>query len=296
MNELDFTKYSDLFNQYLESYPYLYHKDKYGYTKELSPYDFGDDTQLEPDMLSEILDSKNPEEELLDLIDRWYFDGILDEEQYTMDSFNEWLEKQGIPACDDIEVVASNLSIYISPDSFLDTSYGCSISIDTGDGNNDFASNPSRSYIDNLDSYDEFEISDDASLLWLVESQGYNETQLKDALWAESNDGLDKFMRTVREEVYESYDMGDVIFLCRATLRQLIQVAKGNYKAVKVSTQSSCGLYDPGMGGGSLLGIELVKDVIIPKDIIWDFDTTASTIRDIYGLWDEDFYGEIELL
>jgi hypothetical protein len=61
--------------------------------------------------------------------------------------------------------------------------------------------------------------------------------------------------------------MGDVIFLCRATLRQLIQVAKGNYKAVKVSTQSSCGLYDPGMGGGSLLGIELVKDVIIPKTL-----------------------------
>lgn len=50
-----------------------------------------------------------------------------------------------------------------------------------------------------------------------------------------------------------------------------------------------CGIYDPWIGGGSVLGIELPADVIVPADMVWSVWIDGTKMHgydpgEVYGL------------
>lgn len=150
--------------------------------------------------------------------------------------------------------------------------------LDTGDANYDFTLNPS--YANN------YKIEDDkASIVWLVEQQGHSKDELIKALEDEKSDN--KFMQSVMEECYNtSSSMNALVFLGKLTLGQLLDV--DNNSSVVVNKSAMCGLVDTWAGGGSLLGIELEKDVVVPSNIVYYFGADGSnggySIDSIYGL------------
>lgn len=80
--------------------------------------------------------------------------------------------------------------------------------------------------------------------------------------------------------------MNALVLLGKCTLGQLLDI--DNNTSVVVNKDAVCGLVDTWAGGGSLLGIELEKDVVVPSNIIHYFGADGSnggySVDSIYGL------------
>lgn len=182
------------------------------------------------------------------------------------------------------------------------------IRIDTGDGDVDYTANMLCDGIvegKHLLPYN-------ASLIRLAKTQGYTKKQLEDVLMGKETDSV--FLKSVYDEVMNSTsDIRQLVFLVNLAFWTEVNTIeydeddeiyydsydayewfdydnlyKSTIKSVTCDKTVVCGLVDSWNGGGSLLGIELEKDIEIPAKYIHDIESDYSPnyypIWDIYGI------------
>ncbi len=193
---------------------------------------------------------------------------------------------------------------YLNQDLIID------IIVDAGDGNTDFTINqPFASW----DGRNDKIIDENSAILWLARQQGYKKSELTKAL-RDQQYGRSAFLNSVHTEVSNtSTHMNSLTFLVKMTFKEWFKLhdaikqeephhpkrSKGRgYLLLDKST--TCGLYDPWDGAGSVLEIQLERDVRLPIrfiDSAWPDGARGYSVTEIYGLcssaWTDDAIKEI---
>ncbi len=234
--------------------------------------------------------SKNPMEAFRESMYEWYEQAIWDLEDEIISAVeHNWNSK--VHSCEDNaeyieDWIKEHLSIELPEDHYLDQDVCVNIIIDTGDENYDYVLNDVYPHYDGR--YEDT-IPEEASILWLARQQGYNKRQLNSAMKKSIFAGS-KLLETLRCEVINCHThMNALTFFVKMTVKELFalqeaiadntknDIEDGGYKTVQkrrgrrkltLSKDTACGLYDTWSGGGSLLEIELEKDVELPLKFI----------------------------
>ena len=269
--------------------------------------------------LYDIMTSNNPKETFNELIDSWEFESALyykdDLEKEIknnltedeMDFFNSY--------SDDIwDWIREYYYFYFDKEHYNET-VKVNIMLDTGNCNYDFT----RDNILNYCNYysDHGKDLKDSSILWLAKQQKKAtllRKAIKKVLNGEDIKFEDKFIESTIEELENlPSHMATLTFLVNMPLfdyfdlreamaaeeklndSYVLEDRKGK-GTITISKDTMCGLFDVWSGGGSLLEIELDKDVVLPIKCIWraEIETGKSeygySVDSVYGLvgsaWD----------
>lgn len=264
--------------------------------------------ELSDEAAAEILDAEYPMDKFNDEMIEWYWDA---EGYYRHDIAAELRKLRPDEADEDawedeIDTFLNEELYFAYPyDHYLDQDVYINIVLDTGDCNYDFTCNYHYPAWQGNDGA----VDKNASLLWLAKQQGYTPGQLRNAL----NDGdiaePRGFLQSCRQEMANvCTHMNAMTFLVRMSLRDAIKLnrlvrlqdrngrlydaAKRPYCGYIVLDKSTvCGLYDGWNGSGSVLEIDLEKDVKIPIKYIFSAmpDSAKHTafrwsVGSVYGL------------
>jgi hypothetical protein len=294
-------EFSDRINELLPDAPLVMTDRKTGACYSEIYADYRD--ELGADNIKKIMESDDPEAELWDIV----IDGFGEAEGQIRWDTACWLAEHLNDEQDDDSVDPNDVLDYLYDD--LDIRYPdlsgetvpVTIFMDTGDANYDFSlNNPIRSYWgQGQTTFDE-----DSSLLWLVRQQGHKKSEIVKALKA---DGYpeNKFLRSVVEEVENAGNcMNALVFLVEMPLRTWFKLRRAQKQEeagevryyprksrgrgyIVLDKNTTCGLFNEWIGGGSILNIALEKDVKIPLRYIWrahaDYCHSYS-VADVYGL------------
>lgn len=108
------------------------------------------------------------------------------------------------------------------------------------------------------------DINDNASLLWLAYTQGYNKHEFYNVMHYTPKAVNSKFLSSVRAELTEYYsEIAQVVFLQKRTLGDILDIAEHKLP-LHIRKDTICGLHNDWSGCTSMLEIELEKDVEIP--------------------------------
>lgn len=266
------------------SYPGANEKEGYYQIKVYASYD----DYYRPETVAEFLKAENPRSEFEDRLyqDSWeYEEGEVEKKVFNlledMEEFNEGLTDTDINYVH--EYLAEHVGYNYPYDHHLRQTYKVPIMLDTGDGNYDYTLNCVFPHYSQEKAQT---INEKASLCWLALQQGYEKVQLEAALAQGDKANANGFLESVRVELANlPSHMGILTFLVELSLEQLLtlnelirlQDRNGHYYdtlenpdcgSITLSKDVMCGLYDPWSGGGSVLEIELDKDVQIPIKFI----------------------------
>lgn len=262
----------------------------------------------------QILEADMPLQEFWDTLEEGYRD---EQWQLQDELFNEIIEQ--LTTLDDGEIliefdeteedeIREIMNEYISfeypADHYLDQEFCVNIMMDTGDGNYDYVLNSVYPcwYGDPKERH-----NDKAAIVWLAKQQGYNKTQFRNAMNDGDSSNPHGFLESMRQELANlPSHMSTLTFLVKMTLRDLIELNRlirlqdrnGHfYDATKnpycgyiiLAKETETGLFDPWSGGGSVLEIELEKDVRIPirfiRSALPDVKRRFEySVGDVYGL------------
>ena len=241
----------------------------------------------------EILENDDPESSLYEKLLEWYGDvewayklEVIKEVKRKLgndkEAFPDGIHPDTEEAIDDF--VRDHVWFDYPEKHFLDQKFYVNIMLDTGDGNYDFTLNsPYPCWCGDYDT----RLNEKSSLLWLARQQGYNKTQLWRALREGDMRDPKGFLQSCRVECANlPSHMATVTFLVRMNLANLIALNRciklqdrngHHYDATKnpycgyitLDKDTMCGLFDPWNGGGSVLEIQLERDVKIPIRYIW---------------------------
>lgn len=265
-------------------------------------YPYGEEYYLSKDILKEILDNKEPMDYFLDTLLSNYIDCIGESEHWVindiietiMEDLNEENEDESyINDHDDYELhdfILDHLCAQAPIDEFLDKEYCINIVLDTGDANYDYITNSS---------YEELIASKKSGLHWLINQQGASYAELEEAF---TNDKLisNNFLDTVYSEINNvTSSMNALTFFVNMSLSDLLKLNtllkddSNKNKTITIKKCTSCGLVDYWNGAGSLLGIELQNDVVLPLEYVFDasYDGYIGRygVSEIYG-YDESLW------
>lgn len=180
------------------------------------------------------------------------------------------------------------------------------IVIDSGDAATDFSCNSILNYYGTA-GQDECNIDERSSIMWLANQQGKgNETEKEICYVFENNErkSNDKFINSVITELENlpSY-CGMLTFLVEMTIEDLckLKAKDKDFTKIIISKNTMCGLFESWNGSGSVLEIELDKDIEIPKEMIWDAWMEGTKphgydIDEVYGLIDSAWHGNLEMV
>lgn len=168
-------------------------------------------------------------------------------------------------------------------------SFCCDILIDTGNWNYDCI-------CDTYEGVNKYPA--ESSIVWLTKTQGYTKEQLQYALTNDKDCGT--FLNSVKDELAEETSHMNVLaFFKKFTLGNLLSFAQAK-APLNIRKGTSCGLFDPFNGSGSILEIQLVEDITVPHKLIAEVLIDAANdgrngsrygIDCIYGMC-EDFWEE----
>lgn len=233
---------------------------------------------------TEILSSKFPMDTFYEKINYWYMDSemyaISDLEKDITDAYpDEKFDEDELR-----EMLYEMVQINYPYNHFLKQEFCVNIMLDTGDGNYDYTLNAHHPcWYGNRQGEP---IDEKASLVWLAKQQGYTKEQLEKALDEGDMANPKGLLQSIRVECANmTSHMQTLTFLVSMTLEQLIQLNEmialqdkdgHKYDATKrpdcgtitLAKNTETGLYDPWNGGGSVLEIQLEKDVEIPIKFI----------------------------
>lgn len=241
----------------------------------------------------------------------WYEYSTYQYEQEIIESVRKHWEEKTVTYDDHEEFIESwiheHLYFQYPEDHFLKQTVCMNITVDTGDENYDYVLN-------NL--YPHYNarlgdtISEESSLLWLIRQQGYKKRQLNNALRHRDFSGS-KLLESVRAEAANCYShMNALTFFVEMTVGQVLDLQEaikdnqskdpplksGAYRCVwnrkgkrKIVLDKSavCGLYDNWNGSGSLLELELEKDVVLPMKYIstaWPDGGRGYSVAQAFGI------------
>ena len=253
--------------------------------------------EISPQTAQKILDSKHPEEAFNDYMFEAYDEYAYDEQIAV---YKEMLQDLELEEDDAILDAFYDVCYCNYPDDhFLKQEFRCDIFIDTGNWDydctcEDFGDNY---YAIQYGSNEDISgIQKESSILWLARKQGYSKMKLFNYLnkhnYAKKHPS--KFLASVYQEMENiTSHMNILVFAKHFTLEELIEL-KENPKPLKLSKNISCGLFDPFNGGGSLLEIELEKDIVVdPKWIEGIYiDNALGKHHQYYGI--DDVYGMMD--
>ena len=269
--------------------------------------------EMDAKTAAKICRSADPELALQEKLEEWYFEA----ECFYQDELEQEIRQalaapdgpypDGLDGAEEDELhdVITELAYWTYPeDHFLKQEFCVNILLDTGDGNYDFTLNsPYPCWYGDYDA----RMDEKSSLLWLARQQGYTKTQFRHALREGDMRDPKGFLESCRVECANlPSGMAAVTFLVRMTLAELMELNRcvrlqdrnGHfYDARKnpycgyitLRRDTMCGLFDPWDGGGSVLEIQLEKDVRIPVRYIWaalpdGCGRGRYDVGDVYGM------------
>ena len=263
----------------------------------------------------EIIDEDEPEQAFWEKLEEWYRDAEWDYKdelaKKLMNSVgsNEELFPDGLDAEQEgfiEDTVRERVSYSYPADHYLKQDMYVNIMLDTGDCNYDFVLN--GSVYPCWYGGDEHILDPKAAIVWLGKQQGYTKTQLQNALKDGDMANPKGFLQSMRVELANlPSHMSTLTFLVRMTFRQLLELndaMKWRDKTygrlydtkkypycgyIVLGKETMCGLYDPWAGGGSVLEVQLEKDVRLPVKYIWlaipdEAKGHGYQIGDVYGM------------
>lgn len=271
--------------------------------------------KLSDSTIKESFEHKNPKDYIVDYLYNCFIETTWEYEDDLFKKVSNQLDE------DNIKYDQEELSDWIKEhcywniplDHYLDVDVCVDIIVDTGDGNYDFTLNCVYPHYNGR----EDDIMDNAaSLLWLTQQQGYTKTSLNNARKESIYNGSE-FLESVDTEINNcSTHINALSFFVKMSLEELIDINSkinelkstdkftGNKHTpqkikdrnyILLDKKTSCGLYDPWNGAGSVLEIKLDKDVKLPIkyiDSILPDGYRGYGVDDIYGMcksfWAED--------
>lgn len=263
----------------------------------------------------EIIDSDRPEECFWEKLSEWYREAEWEYQDDLSKGVKENLAKDEVSFPDGLndeqeefvdDFIREHVWFEYPADHFLDQDMYVNIMIDTGDCNYDFVLNSVYPF---WDGDPKERINSKAGIVWLAKTQGYTKTQLWNALKnGEDFAAPEGFLQSMYVELNNlPSHMSTVVFLVRMTFRQLLALneaiqwreRQGGHKYdpkeypnsgyIVLGKDTMCGLYDPWAGGGSVLEVELEKDVRVPIKYIWlaipdEAKGHGYQVGDVYGM------------
>ena len=260
---------------------------------------------IDDESISKLLKEEYPEDALYEQLSEMYADSDMDVFHNLRDEVVAYISRQypddDIDEDETLNYLYENVYTKYPMDHYLKQEVYVNIFMDTGDGNYDYVLNCVYPHYNGRQGE---ALNDKASIAWLARQQGYTKTALKNALYyCEFNNSA--FLKSMRAEVHNmSTHMATMAFLVRITLEELIEINKlvnlqdvngHKYDATKnpycgyivLDKGVMAGLYDPWSGGGSILEIELDKDVKLPikyiRSALPDGEDGYS-IEGVYGM------------
>lgn len=251
------------------------------------------DRELSDRTIKEIMDHNNPREYFEDMLWEWANDYAVEygedelEDEIKKDLTEEEKELFIENSEDMLDFIREKTYFYYDEDDF-NNDIDVNIMVDCGNANYDYTCDNVLNWYGNSGNGD---IQSESSMLWLAKTQGKATLLRKACKSLHRNDGYyidretnkDKFVESCIQELENlpSY-MGTVTFLVKMSLFELFDLIelqnkeydeKGKYDPRKneksksyviLGKETMCGLYDSCGGGGSVLEIELEKDVKLP--------------------------------
>lgn len=245
--------------------------------------------------IKDICESEDPNEYLFGQLQLMYDEAVFYEENHIID---EILKKIGLTQAEAEDILGRPvmywmedediLSIELPEEHFLDQKVSTNIFVDTGDGNVDFTAN---AY------WDDDELGTVAAINWLIAQQGYTVDQLKATY--ETGEGSE-FLRSVAQELDNNpSSCAALVFCVEMTLRNLIALNQAIKKQdidghqfdarkkpdcgiLRLSPNTTCGLFNAWDGGGSLLEIDIEKPIELPVKFI--DSAQPDGCRGVYGI------------
>lgn len=282
-----------------------------GYYHEEIYADYRD--EMEDSTLKEIMKSEDPEQTFYEKMFEWYQDAEWEIERNLLEAVVSSIETAAPTETYDEDEIKDEIRELVSIDypyeHFLKQEFCVNIFVDTGDGNYDYVLNCVYPHYNGRCG----EVIDDkASILWLARQQGYTKTDLNKALRKGDIKDPHGFLESMRQEVINhGSHMGILTFLARMTLEEIFELNEllklqdrngKKYAAeerpycgyILIDKKAECGLYDPWGGGGSILELQLEKDVRLPIRFIRSATVDGGdgcSIRNVYGT-DSSIYRE----
>ena len=286
-------------------YRYALDKDGFGIERYI---DYRD--EFPKSKIQEILDSDNPQDAFYEVVGNWDVD--CDDWFYKDDfwkQFKDFCNENGISDEENPGDVVRENFYWHYPDSFLNPAFKAVIRINTGDGNYDYTLHNVCNY---ASSYGYIQngkggLDKKAGLYWLAKQQKrlglLQEHIIKSDHYSNGDCKESKFVEScITELVNSSSHMATLTFLVKINLQDAIKIlqtlkdnednyswynpqdTKGNpFGYIKLDKSTICGLYDRCSGSGSLMEIELERDVKIPLHFITSIDTDTD-IQKVYDM------------
>lgn len=222
----------------------------------------------------EILKSEDPALALVEHLEEIYRESRWAEEDSIIDKVLDYIRAELAIDLEDYEsdirdYVFNQVEFLLPIDHYRNQAVYLDIFIDTGDGNYDFVLNHRYPAYGG----DDGEIPNEASIVWLSHTQGYAKDRLRNALNQGDVHDPSGFLQSMQQEMANlPSHMACLTFLVRMTLGQAIDLnwdMKQNPNgSIILDKKTMCGLFDMWSGGGSVLEVELERDVKIPYSII----------------------------
>ena len=265
---------------------------------------------LSNNTLYDIMTADNPREYFDELINDWTFDSSLYYEDELENTIRKKLSDEEKIFClqnkDELnDWFHDNYYFYYDTDHYNET-VKVNIMLDTGNANSDFTRDNILNYC-NYYSNGGRDLKD-SSILWLARQQK-KAGMLREAIKGKY-DGDNKFIKSCIQELEElPSHMATLTFLVNMKLfdyfelREAMSAEKELNKSyilaerkgkgtITISKDTMCGLFDVWYGGGSILEIELDKDVVLPIKCIWKAE--IETGKSEYGYSVDSVYGLVE--
>lgn len=198
------------------------------------------------------------------------------------------------------DIVREHLLIGLPYDTFLDYEVKANVICDFyGEGNSDFTDNGWLRWIMNSQGYklkNYPAIKKYARWRYLQPTKGgiyYDDNKVKDNEVEQIKKFDSKFLKSVLLEVQEQYIdyMRSLTFLTKMTIREYYAWKECRLKKIVFKKGVECGLFNCWQGCGSILGIDLEKDVTVNAKNIYRIQIEGKktkgqgyTVDEVYGL------------
>lgn len=264
----------------------------------------------------------DPRSEMEETLWEWACDY---DDSWLFDEIKKEFDSETYEACEDeiIEYINEHTS-FNYPENHFNRDVCVNIMVDTGDANYDFVKNNVLNY---YNYYTGGKLESEASITWLSKQQR-KKTKLDKAIkkclskypdkdFTKREMERDFFVESVIQELENlTCHMSILTFLVKMPLFQLFDLLEAikaeeklneSYDANKrkgtgyivIDKNTECGLFCPWQGGGSVLEIELDKDVKLPIKYIFSAMPDGSKqfgydVGDAYGLLESAWHGEVK--
>lgn len=266
-----------------------------------------DERKLPNHIIKQIFKNENPRQAFIELLDEWSIENTLYEENYIIDTLKSRtdLEEDII-----IDYVHEHCSFNYDADDF-DESYNVNLTLDTGDAATDFTANNALNYFSDWST----ELTEPSAILWLAKQMDKSDKLLSEmkTIYSKTENGnyvnrdvsTDKFIESVIQELENNTcSCSGLTFLVNMKLSELFTIKEqmndenSKNNILIISKDTMCGLFDEFAGGGSVLEIELDKDINITYAMIHNIwidgaNTHGYDVNEVYGLVEQCWKGTI---